>query len=158
MPAWPPPMISVSICSIVAAPGCCSVDQLFAGVPFGPRGFDVRFCHLQTVPAPLRNAMSDCPRDEFSVRGRKLVEELPRTRNLASACQVAVQCSRRRRFDRHFRVSITADVRTYIIQRSSGMLLIAPLRRFVLGNCIAGSPARGTTRWIPGRGAALRSR
>jgi hypothetical protein len=65
-------------------------------------GFEVCLTYLQAVPAALCDALSDRPRNDFDVVGRELVERLPRTRNLASACQVTITSNRKRRFDRHF--------------------------------------------------------
>ena len=50
---------------------------MFGGSDLRRGSFDFRLRQFQTVPAPLCNALSDRPRDDLSVPGRKLVEGLP---------------------------------------------------------------------------------
>ncbi len=42
-----------------------------------PLSSNVHPRHLEAVPAPLRNALGDCPHNNLSVIGRELVEGLP---------------------------------------------------------------------------------
>jgi hypothetical protein len=44
-----------------------------------------RLCDLQTVPASLRYALGNRPRNSLGICTRKMIQKLPRTRDLTTA-------------------------------------------------------------------------